>query len=144
MYIGFAGPAQAGRELIAVTRPHAKVWVIEPFDGDYKYGHYVLSLYPLLSLISFDRFRLKGTQFLIEFPEHNLHAGTHAELGVPFFDARNQIWRVFLGESYSQELSRFILKLTSLSSLIRGSLLCLSRFESGWLVIEEVTVWIAE
>ena len=142
MYLGFNGPALNGVKLKAVPHHQAKVWIIEPYAQHYKCAHYVLSLCSLL--ISFNRFRLKGTQFLIEFPEHNLHAGTHAELGVPFFDARNQIWRVFLGESYSQELSRFILKLTSLSSLIRGSLLCLSRFESGWLVIEEVTVRIAE
>ena len=109
MYIGFDGPAKVEQKLIAVHRDHAKVWVLEREHAapDYKYGHYVLILYPLLSSISIDRFGLKGTDFVIEFPEHNLHPGTHAQLGVPFLVAPHQIWVVTLGESYSQELSRF-------------------------------------
>jgi hypothetical protein len=108
LYIGFDGPAEEGQKLIAVHRPHAKVWVIEREHApDYKYGHYVLSLCLLLSSISFDRFRLNGSHFVIELPEHNLKPGAHAQLGVPFFAAPNQIWVVTLGESYSQELSCF-------------------------------------
>ena len=107
MHIGFDGPAEEGRHLILVPRPRAQVWIIEPHHGDYKYSHSVLNLYPLLSFISFHRFRLKDTQFLIEFPEDNLHEGAHAQLGVQFLAAPNQIWKVILGESHSQELSRF-------------------------------------
>ena len=115
LYIGFDGPAEDKQKLKAVHRDHAKVWVLEHDHADYKYGHHVLSLYPLL--ISFDRFKLKDTHFLIELPEHNLQPGTHAQLGVPFLAAPNQIWKVTLGESYSQELSKgFILELTSSSS----------------------------
>ena len=115
----FDGPAEEGRQLILVPRPRAQVWVFEvhPAPG-HKYGHYVLTLYPLLSLISFDRVRLKGTEFLIEFPEDNLHEGTHAQLGVQFLEAPNQLWKITLGESYFQELSchSFIFELISPSS----------------------------
>ena len=65
-------------------------------------------MYSLLSLISFDRFRLKDTQFLIEFPENDLIPGTHAQLGVSLLEAPNQTWKPIFGESYSQESSQVL------------------------------------
>jgi len=76
LYIGFDGDAVEGKELIGVPRSRAKVWDLSQSLGP---DHL---------------FKLEGTHFVMEFPEHNLHPGTHAQLGVLFLGAHNQIWVV--------------------------------------------------
>ena len=95
-------------KLIGVDRDRAKAWNIKQTGPlNYLYGHQVLSLYPLLSSISFDRIGLKGYPFVMEFPKDNLHPGTQAQLGVLFLEETNQIWVINERESYSQDLPRF-------------------------------------
>jgi len=78
LYIGFEGPPEEEKHLIAVPRKHAKIWVLDQNHApDYK-------------------FRLKGTDFVIDFPESDLKPGTHAQLGASSFDASNQLWSATL------------------------------------------------
>ena len=98
-----------GVKLIAGPREDARIWDIQPdVPPSNKYDHHILSLYSLLSSISFDRIRLQGSPFMLEFPKNNLDPGTHAQLGLPFLDgSTNQTWVVMINrESYSHELPR--------------------------------------
>lgn len=112
VYIGFSGIPLEGVKLIAGPRENARIWDIQPdVPPSNKYCHYILSLF--LSLISFDRIRLQGTPFMMEFPRNNLDPGTHAQLGLPILDGSdNQTWIVIIRESYSHELPRLYTLLT--------------------------------
>ena len=109
LYIGLEDEEVRGTKLIGVHRAHAEVWKIKQTGPlNYLYGHQVLSLYPLLSSISFDRIGLKEYPFVMEFPKDNLHPGTQAQLGELFLEEANQIWVINERESYSQDLPRFL------------------------------------
>jgi hypothetical protein len=54
-----------------------------------------LSLYPVLSSTSFDRVRLRGTHWVIEFDRNNIHPGMQARLAKEKFpEDISQVWVV--------------------------------------------------
>ncbi|KAF8261326.1 hypothetical protein EI94DRAFT_813470 [Lactarius quietus] len=92
-YIGVQLTPMKGVSLIVVDREFAKVWKIEiRHPPNYGYDHLVLSSHPLLSAISFDSFRLSGTDLVMEFSKDSLQPGTHAKLGLDFLEEINQVW----------------------------------------------------
>jgi hypothetical protein len=100
LYIGFKGIPILGAKLIVGSREDAWAWDIIPENTpEYKYDDTVLSSYPLLSSISFDRIKLLHHAFVIEFPLTNLKPGTYAQLGLDFPTTTNKIWTLTKGES---------------------------------------------
>jgi hypothetical protein len=61
LFLGFPGMPMPGTRLIVVPREIAQVWEVITDEQGYKYDHLVLSRCPLLSSISFDRFKLPNT-----------------------------------------------------------------------------------
>jgi hypothetical protein len=97
-----------GTRLIVSPRNIDKVWeVIRDGPDGFKYDHLVLSWYPLLSSISFDRFRLSGTPWVIQFPDGNFGPGAPALLGVPVPETPNKVWTMTKREPFSRDLSHF-------------------------------------
>jgi hypothetical protein len=99
LYIGFRGLPMPERELIVGDRDVAKEWLITLDKPDFKCEHPILSWYPYLSSISFDRIRLANSEdpFVMEFPKNNLQPGTFARLGInlpilPVPMPTNQTW----------------------------------------------------
>ena len=105
LLLGFTGIPMPGARLIVGDEDIAKTWEVIMDEPDFKYGHLVLSWYPLLSSISFDRFRLPNTPFVIQFPSNNLRPGAPAELGLMLPQASNQVWTIQRSESFPQYLS---------------------------------------
>jgi hypothetical protein len=103
-FLGFQGffPIP-GLGLIVGDQDVAKVWEVIEDEPDYKYDHLVLSWYPLLSSISFDRFKLPNKPFMIQFPNNNLQPGSPAQLGLMLPQAPNQVWTMTKGGSFSLE-----------------------------------------
>ena len=92
-----------GVPLIVGDESVAKTWNVISDDPDYKYDYLVQSWYPPLTSISFDRFRLAGTSFVIQFPSNNVQPGSSAELGMMLPQASNQDWNLTRPrESFSQ------------------------------------------
>jgi hypothetical protein len=106
---------EEGTKLIAVKRKVAPSWIVVPVQLDtqgslyYKYSRSLLSLYPLLSSISFNRLAVPDRRLGIVFPKRDVQPGIKAQLGVlsPGTDDDKQLWAITESESYSQELSRF-------------------------------------
>ncbi|KAF8261617.1 hypothetical protein EI94DRAFT_1810011 [Lactarius quietus] len=99
-YIGVQLTPIRGVPVILVEREFAKVWVIETHrPANYQYDHHVLSSHPLLSVISFDRIKLRATDFVMEFAKENLHPGTEAKLAFASPEEINKVWVITEGES---------------------------------------------
>jgi hypothetical protein len=117
LYIGFRGYPSPGTKLVAGDRDMAKVWSITKEslyedEPSFVYEHPILSWYPLLSSIAFDRIRHANPEapFVVEFPRDNLQPGTPAQLGLtPFVIPMpaNQTWIIKKRESCLEDFSCF-------------------------------------
>jgi hypothetical protein len=105
----FLGPdiPVPGARLVVSPQNRNKFWEVIPDGSGFTYDHLVLSWYPLLSSISFDRFRLSGMPWVIQFPDGNFGPGAPAILGMPDPVTPNKVWTVTKREPFSQELSHF-------------------------------------
>ena len=113
-YVGFPGGPRARLGIITGTSDIAKVWDIDVQEDDplaYKCDHPFPSSYQLLSSTSSDRIKLHGnTRWVIEFDKQHIHTGIHAHLEREEYPTdTKQVWVFSERESYSQELSHFIL-----------------------------------